>query len=393
MPPLAVRRIRQVDDYLCGAAVAEMILEFRGCRPPDIDDEAWQLEIWDDIEQLTTGPQRPAGSQAAPGYLPTFEQQQCVLCGPSGLNCWGATPKALAAVLNKSLPPQQRVRVLRENDRLVAVDALIKCLEAGAPAAVLVDSGDHWVVASGFRSNKAAPPPVQVLGHALNAVYVVNPSPTVQGVRQLVPAQEFVFSLFGRNDCGVSGDDDRFIVVIPGSVVVSPPPIAVPVEVQLGPVAPVLTAEVALNMAARHATLLLENDDQPSTDPLLRAVAQTPILVQRDDNPEEFYYVVPFVYQGQITSRMAIDGRTGRVKQVDYVEDPGESLPQWRPAEAVQKERPDLVLRKALVWRPSAQSRSLFEPFWLLTRGDQRVYVRASDGKPFDRLTTTGKGR
>ena len=394
MPSISVRRIPQFEDILCGAAVAEMILTFRGLNPVGIGDETWQRNLWDEIQALTTGEDRPTAAHVAAGYEEEFENQQCVFCGGRGWNCWASTPQALAAVLNRHLPAGQRVRVVRSLNQNVAIDALMRSIDASLPAAVLTEAGNHWVVLKGFSENKTQPPPVQVFARKLNGVYIVNPSQTQTQTRSLIAADHFVTNVFGQNDCGVEGDDDRYICIVPDTLPPVPEPGPAPGPPPAEPISgPLIEPSRIVTLAKQHAKELLENDDQPWSDPLLHAEPQMPVLVQEESSRENFYYIVPFVYKNQITSRMAIDGRSGRIREVDWIEDVGDSLPQWRSAADIERSWPGLALQKTLVWRPSAQSRSPFDPFLLLRRGDQRVYVRASDGASFESLTTNGKGR
>jgi hypothetical protein len=222
-------------------------------------------------------------------------------------------------------------------------------------------------------------------------------------------ADEFVFERFGPVACGVPGDNEKYIVAVAGAAITEVRDMVRRPEVRHD-LLPLLSPEEVQRRAVQHAKDLLEDDDEPQLDPLFRAVAGAPVLVQRLDRTDDYYFIVPFEFQGQITSRMIVDAKTGKLKEVQWIEDAQASLPPWhKPAEFVRRYqgqpiparepsarivRPENTgVHPTLVWQPCPESRSPFAPFALMTVGDERVYQKVDDGTVFRRLSNTGKGR
>lgn len=412
MPTLDVRLIRQIEDYYCGAAVAAMMLDFRQLKPVGVSDADWQDDIWNRIVAATTGPPRPAAADGAESALPDFAGQQCVFCA-NAWSCWATTPQALEAVLNSRFAADQQSSILRVQFLPdLAVAAIINAIDAGGPAAALIDDGNHWVVVRGYKADKSTPPPISIAGRNLNGVYIRDPFPGTPS-RGLMAAEEFLNQRFFPIDCGVAADDDRYVVIVPNTALRQERRMDQRRSEDEEPGQPMLTPEAALTLAAVQAKKLLEEDEEPALDPLLNARPGQPVLVQRIDRRDSFFYIVPFEDQGHIVSRMAIDARTGTVKEVQWIEDASASLPRWRSAQDIlagQKgplfpprdsgatpagspPAPDTPrVHPVLVWRPCRESRSMFTPFHLVTGGDQQRYLRVDDGKVFERLTSGGKG-
>lgn len=140
--------------------------------------------------------------------------------------------------------------------------------------------------------------------------------------------------------------------------------------------------------------------------------AGEPVLVQRLDRLDSYYYIIPYdVGANKTGSLISVDARYGDYKQ-------GAILPEPRPhlINAYEKGRKSIindVLKKrftlkeqlgkliirpeafclypTLVWKPCRESLSPFWPFYMFTIGSQHIYVRI-DGEIFTHLTDTGKG-
>ena len=411
--PLNVRHIPQFRDYLCGAAVAQMILAFRGEQPPapGMTDEEWQLAIWSDIESETTGSNRRPESSSSPGYIPEFKRQQCVRCSGGNWNCWATTPQALAAALAARLSKAtHHLKVLRVADsHEPPMEAVLESIDNGAPAAALVDSGDHWLVIKGYKAGRNTAETVPIFDRLLNGVWVCDPGDPLS--RRMITAEEFVFQRFGPTACGLQADQDRFVVLADRTAIREGRMVdARPTEPELQPL---LTPAAAVSAAERLAKELLEDDsDEPEwVDALSNARPGDPQLVQRLDRVDDYYYVVPLVREGQITARLALDAKTGHLKEVGGIGEPGQALqpltPWQTPADFLSRVagqllplstikrvvRPETVgIHPQFVWRPCPQSRSPLIPFSLLTIADVQIYLRV-DGKTFPNLTPVGSGR
>jgi hypothetical protein len=121
----------------------------------------------------------------------------------------------------------------------------------------------------------------------------------------------------------------------------------------------------------------------------------TPLLVQRLDEIDSYYYIVPLT-RGRlgVTAAVAVDARFGDYQQAIALPRGGSSILTALDSKTVLREtleRPiDLgdragrltVRREAyclyptLVWRPCRESLSPFLPFHMVTVGSHRIYVR-----------------
>ena len=408
--PLPVRHIRQFDDHSCGAAVAQMILSFRGVRPPEngMSDETWQRAVWADIERLTTGPARPAAAKDCPSYIESFVRQQCVECRDC-FNCWAATPQALDAVINSSIAqPSHSVGVRRAEAgaQSEAMAAILNSIDRRAPVGALVQAGDHWLIVRGYLAGRPLPSPIEVGDRQLNAVYIRDPF-ELEATRCLIPAEEWMFEVFSPVDCGLPSDHERFVAVVDRVALQEEAMPRHPVRRVLEPRSPIGVDEAAA-AAERHVEALLEADADEWQDPLRGARAGTPILVRRLDRPPQTYYVVPLERGGQITARLALDGSTGRLKRISALEPGGLPLHPWLlprgfleanagrvfdvAGQSVRLDPAGTHVLDGLVWMPCKESRSPLVPFSIMITSGVRTYLRV-DGELFPRLTRSGPGR
>lgn len=134
-----------------------------------------------------------------------------------------------------------------------------------------------------------------------------------------------------------------------------------------------------------------------------------PVLVQRLDHDDSFYWIVPRTRDRLVTAVVNIDARFGDYLQARALPEPQGtallSLGRDELDEAIYKRLHDLPrdagqlrVRPGLacisdqwVWRPCRESLSPFYPFKLVTYGNHQIYVR-SDGAAFYSLTTTDRG-
>jgi len=64
--------------------------------------------------------------------------------------------------------------------------------------------------------------------------------------------------------------------------------------------------------------------------PALGAARPGPsVLVQRLDETDGYYFIVPFSISSRVTARIAVDWRTNRVVEVAGVDTPDKALPSW----------------------------------------------------------------
>jgi hypothetical protein len=133
---------------------------------------------------------------------------------------------------------------------------------------------------------------------------------------------------------------------------------------------------------------------------LKEAKATSPILVQRLDLPDTYYYLVPMATNEGVTALLSIDGLYGDfhggqafAKPIkDFIKQSSEAKASIikrlikTPVE-LGKRQGKLILREealcfhpTMVWRPCQESRSPYYPFYMINAGDRRIYV-GYDGK------------
>ncbi len=171
------------------------------------------------------------------------------------------------------------------------------------------------------------------------------------------------------------------------------------------------TVVTDLDVIKRRAVEALDKSGQSQRNPWASTTGQTraedPLLVEREDvDPPGFYYIVPF-YRGAAEAPIlaTVDayeagGLTNTIASPEGTTHFGNAL--YREAviqrfggqevevggTLVRLEEKDL--HDTLVWRPCAESLSLFRPFYRFDVGgpgsENRVYVRI-DGELFTELT------
>ena len=145
---------------------------------------------------------------------------------------------------------------------------------------------------------------------------------------------------------------------------------------------------------------------------LANTKAGDPVLVQRLDRVDDFYYVVPMLKPKKPPSVLvSVDARFGDYRQAAMIPDASAeafALLNFDPKKAVEAalgkriELPNrkgrLVLRKeafslypTLVWKPCRESLSPYYPFHMLTVGSHNIYIRV-DGQVFTELHDQDRG-
>ena len=159
----------------------------------------------------------------------------------------------------------------------------------------------------------------------------------------------------------------------------------------------------AARAAAQQAAAALLESSARWRPALAGKEPDAPLLVQRLDRYDEYYYIVPFKRAAAETARLILDAASGRFMEASAIDNEGESLPPYHPPlvalESHYGRALDLravrnrVLRSGtigqhpvLAWRPCKESTSPLLPFYLVSIGDRIVYWRV-DGKAFDELT------
>ena len=154
-----------------------------------------------------------------------------------------------------------------------------------------------------------------------------------------------------------------------------------------------------------------ENDEMDVWTPALAgATWERSLLVRRLDHFDGYYYIVSYLKNGIVSARFAVDAETTDIEEIGAIETAGQSLPTFaEPSAALSRLsaltpddprlsgfrfriRPELITLPAtptLVWKNCLESRSQLLPFYVVTVGDQSVYVRV-DGQVYPSLTDSG---
>lgn len=135
----------------------------------------------------------------------------------------------------------------------------------------------------------------------------------------------------------------------------------------------------------------------------------TPLLVQRLDLPNEFYYLTPWERDGDVLGFVDVDARFGIFKSLRIFAAPAKELLLGKTGRRLTElvgrrvndklfELPDekgrfkvypgtYCIPPVLVWKPCRESWSPHLPFYQLTIGGNKLYVRV-DGQVFTQLTS-----
>jgi len=132
-----------------------------------------------------------------------------------------------------------------------------------------------------------------------------------------------------------------------------------------------------------------------------------PLLVQRLDLPDTFYYLVAMRKNNQITSLLSVDGLYGNFRGGYVLDKPTTTLFVRReqilqdvinkPIDLEEKLGRIIIREGAfcfypiMVWRPCYESRSPFYPFYMITVGRRNIYV-GFDGVVYAELHEMGLG-
>jgi hypothetical protein len=385
--------------FLCGAAAAQMILygrddsKFQGAN---LKDGTAQLRVdqklvWDAIVAQSQTCPLPSGSR----YDGDPEQTQiCETGGP----CWATYPEALARTLTAGVTVTagpvagSAAQVISVRDESQLPEAIVNSLDRGMAAALLIDNGVHWVVVYKYRESR-----------------------------------EDAFEIFYRD--GKNGkrsstfwDDDAFFLHVDQgrAGVFRSKYVAVTAAPRLPVVRDGLTRPaVRRRMPSERPTGMLPDrkkrvftpadaerlqTDLRADDEWARTFAGAHIdrvLSVRDQSAEGMdYYLVDFVDGSRRrVGSVIVDAYSLRRRDVVGIEQPDDALPPLIALDEVTRRIGPLNIGHVriepdLMWQPSDQSSSRFEPFHVvqdLTRSIPAAFVRA-DGAVFTSLTQTLAG-
>ena len=343
---------------------------------------------------------------------------------------WATAPDGLLFALNGFLPTSTSSTL--SLFQLENVDAISRKIvwtikHSSVGAAVLVRGGAHWVVVNGFETT-AEPLGPDDTSYSIISFDINNPSPALT---------DHPPPPHGTNDgCGQGGTSGMMLDNISYSewrssymLPVSGPSLWEGKYVAIGDTDPpptisgtefldprILDGELLATAAEAKdlAVAGLAKYGLPNRQSWQRLLGKTipgePLLVQRLDRRDSFYYIVPMKESPTVIPVLVlIDARFGNYLQSARVGMPGNALQglNFDPQAALQilfgnmqlTGRPKRMrIRKeayslypTLVWRPCRESMSPYIPFFMVTVGNRRLYIRV-DGKIFTSLHTQDRG-
>jgi len=383
---LSVRYHQQDDTYYCGAACAQMVLESAGVGLIDQGTLDSTISIHNDIE-----------------------------------GGWATAPDGLQWTMNDSKPGSIGL-VAAASEDAISRKIVWSIYNRKLPAVALINGKAHWIVVRGFEAS-AAPTSSADVSYTITAFDINNPSPklgsspppphgtadTCGSGGEFGFADEHIAYAHWRSSymTGVPTSsfwEGKFVAVCDPA----PPPTLVGAHVLTSNPEngeQILTPERAraLARAGLEAYGLFQREAWRKS--LLKTNPGDPILVQRLDRADAFYYIVPMqVSRKAVPVLVCVDARFGSYLQSARISDRGGSAfhglnfdpnaaietivgqsisfgPKGR--QIVRKEA--FALYPTLVWRPCRESMSPYIPFFMVTLGDRRVFIRV-DGQLFTSL-------
>jgi len=400
---LTVAYHQQDTNYYCGAACAQMVLDSIGAGLLDQDDLYADNHSHSTIE---------AGWYTAPDGLQwTLNDRR-----PAGFGGWFA----LYALGSEDAISRKIVWTIHHYH------------VAPVP---LVFGWAHWIVVRGFDAS-AAPANSADTSYSITAFDLNNPwPPTPSFYAPAMPPPPPPPPHGAADGCGTGGNrgianehityatwqadymtgvpaghwNGKFVAVCDPD----PPPTELgmqrPTQKRLrGDV--LLTRKAALERASRGLEEygLLKRKGWNSV--LKGTTPGDPVLVQRLDRADTYYYIVPYeTRQKTIAGAVSVDARFGDYRQAIALPEGGTGIMRTPSTEVVRElilgrrvqfEEPlgRIRIRKeafclypTLVWKPCLESLSPFYPFHMFTIGSRRIYVRI-DGQIFTALHDNVRG-
>jgi hypothetical protein len=391
---LTVPYHQQDTDYYCGAACAQMVLASIGAGLLNQDD--------------------------------LYADNHTHSVADSGVS-WYTAPDGLLWTLNNLKPSAPTFDSYFVLDALDHEDSISRAITwtihhyKVAPVA-MVYGWQHWIVVRGFTAS-AAPTGFSDGSYSLSGFMVNNPWPPTPAPGPPPPHG-------GSDGCGSGGDrgvvDEHiayttwqtdYMTGIPGGIwagkfvaVCDPdPPPARPGrfrQLLMQPLAGDRIIDGATAVARAREGLDVHGlaEHARFKHALGLGQAGAPVLVQRLDRLDSFYFIVPFLGPaGHPQLVVSVDARTGLYKQSAVGAGAPAGVSPFMSASAARGHivgksvelperqgrmlvRPEAVCHyPTLVWKPCRESLSPFYPFHLFTVGNHQIYVR-TDGAVFTAL-------
>jgi hypothetical protein len=302
-----------------------------------------------------------------------------------------------------------------------------------APIALVYGSA-HWIVVRGYSAS-AEPKSSTDTHYTIKALEVNNPWPPCPSFYHLAPSVPPPHS--HTDKCGSGGSrgvanehisypawQSTYMTGVPsghwgGKFVAvcdpDPPPTATPTvgEPPMEPLSAefLISPSQAIEQAIKGVKAYELDERETFTSALRGAKWRQPTLVERLDQTNGYYYIVPVGRDAtsEIPLAVIVDGRTGLYNQSIVGETGAEGVVNLSDAEQALAQLigqeiqlpgrlgrlhvlPEAVSRHpALVWKPCRESLSPYYPFHLFMAGGHPIYVR-SDGMIFTELHDQERG-
>lgn len=389
---LTVKHHQQDTSYYCGAACAQMVLATIGAGIQDQDD------LYADNHSHST---TDVGVNWA--------------TGPDGLN-WTMNDRRPASFTNSFV-----LFALNGEDAISRKICWTIHHYHVAPIA-LVFGWAHWIVVHGYDVS-AHPVSSSDTSYTITAFDVNNPWPPTPSNAAEPPHT-------GVDGCGTGGDrgiadehvaystdwQDTYMTGVPGGywsgkfIAVCDPEAP---ATQVGPQRPQPRSAGDRLITPANAIARLKAGLESYglvqrrrwRDALQGTKPGTPVLVRRLDRLDSYYYIVPLQRSAKRTAVLGrIDARYGTYRSavalpserqtytiidqrtvLDLILDKRVELPSRKGRLLVRKEA--ICLYPTLVWQPCLESLSPYWPFYLVSVGNERIYIRI-DGQVFTELHT-----
>ncbi len=406
---LSVSYHQQDTDYYCGAACAQMVLDSvdAGLLPQD--------QLYNDNHSHST---IEGGWATAPDGL-AWTMNNYAPTAPPGPPHYGFYDFVIFALGSEDSISRKIVWTIHHYQV--------------APIA-LVYAAAHWIVVRGYSAS-AEPASFDDVSYAIDSFDVNNPWPPVPSFYGNAPPQPPPHA-DGTDGCANGGStrgvadenisyamwQSTYMTSVPSGnwggqfVAVCDPeppparrgrpsrPLIEPLDLHGRLLAPKDVAARAVDVLRAYGLLQRERFGLFST-----LEFADPILVQRLDLPDTFYYIIGAGESQTVRGAVLLDAKTGTYLQSAVHSDPRGTLFDLRSHAEVTRsivgtsiELPNFAGRipireqalchyPALVWKPCRQSLSPLYPFHMFTIGAQRIYVRV-DGAVFTELDEPGRG-
>jgi hypothetical protein len=401
---LTVPYHQQDTSYYCGAACAQMVLASPGVGAGMLDQD----DLYTDNHNHSTT--------------------------DTGVN-WATGPDGLEWTMNDRRPAgftNSFVLFALNNEDAISRKICWTIHHYQVAPISLVYGWAHWIVVRGFDASDA-PASSGDTSYSITAFDVNNPWPPVPGAYDATlappPPHSATDGCGGGGDRGVANEhityatwQADYMTGVPGGYwsgkflsVCDPEP---PAEIRGRARIPEKRLEgnklISIKDAAKRAVAGFEQYGLNKRKGWKRVLKGTspgkPMLVQRLDRTDSFYYIVPMQSSKKRTPVLAsVDARYGNYRQAVALTE-GQSalvnapdqkellkklvgsritLPGLEGRLLVRQEA--LCVHSTLVWKPCRESLSPYWPFHMISIGSQRIYVRI-DGQIFTQLHDDVKG-